>query len=88
MSFHVSNFGAAGKCLAAFADLRGMVPEHGDGAWTLSYDHGAESTHSDNGELTDYGEWWEADRWPEIVAEAVRATEEAGTALREWQRSS
>ena len=84
-AFHKSNLGSFGTDLPA--DSNGYVPTADCGPWELQYDHGSESTHDDDGELTPYGEWWEDDRWPEIVAEAVEATEAAEAGLTEWQQS-
>lgn len=83
MAFHRSNLGSYGTGLPA--DMNGYVPEDGDGPWSLSYDHGGEDTHDEDGDLTPYGEWWEEDRWPEIVTEAVAATERSEAGVREWQ---
>ena len=85
MAFHKSNFGAFGGGL--HADMNGYIPEAEDGPFDLAYDH-AERTHNADGTLTEYGEWWVEDRWPEIVAEAVKATAEAQESLREWQEQN
>jgi len=81
--YHVSNLGCYGP--RQHADMSGYVPEATDGPWDLDYDHGMERTHDDEGNLTEYGEWWEYDRWPEIRDTAVKATKEAEQALIEWQ---
>ena len=82
--YHVSRLGCYGP--AQCADMEGYVPEASDGPWDLRYDHGPEPTHDAEGELTEYGEWWEAERWPELRAAAVEATQEAEEALIEWQQ--
>ena len=86
MAFHKSNFGAFGGGL--HADMNGYVPEEDDGPFDLSYDHGSERTHNDDGTLTEYGEWWVEDRWPEIVADAIEATQEAQDDLHEWRKEN
>lgn len=83
MAFHISNLGAFGGGLNH--DMAGFVPETNDDPWTLEYDHGGQATHDEHGELTEYGKWWEEDRWPEIVAEAVKATEKAKARINVWQ---
>jgi hypothetical protein len=84
-AFHKSNLGSFGENLSA--DMHGYVPTADCGPWDLTYDHGTELTHDSDGNLTPYGEWWESDRWPEIVAEAVAATEAAEDGLAGWQQS-
>lgn len=54
-------------------------------AWELTYDHGTEQTHGDDGELTEYGQWWEDERFPEIQAEAIEATAKAEAGIADWQ---
>lgn len=83
MAFHISNFGAFRGGLTA--DMNGYVPEATDGPFDLAYDHGTERTHNADGELTEYGEWWAEERFPEIVAAQVAATEAAEARLHEWQ---
>lgn len=83
MAFHKSNLGSFGESLPC--SIEGYVPTADTGPWELTYDHGGESTHDADGELTEYGEWWENDSWPEIVAEAVAATAAAEAGLAEWQ---
>lgn len=78
MSYHVSRLGRFG--LSIHTDQHGYVPQDSDGAWDLTFGH-AEATHDKSGDLTEYGDWWECERWPEIVADAVRATAEAESEL-------
>lgn len=80
---HKSNLGIFGDHLPS--DIDGYVPTAECGPWELNYDHGSERTHDEAGELTAYGEWWRDDRWPEIVAEAVAATDAANAAASEWK---
>ena len=84
-AFHKSNLGSFGEHLST--DMDGFVPTAECGPWELDYDHGTERTHDEDGELTEYGEWWEEDRWPEIVDESVAATKAAEAGLTEWQNS-
>lgn len=84
MAYHKSNLGAFARA-GLHADMDGYVPEATDGPWDLHYDHGTERTHNPDGTLTEYGEWWREERWPEIVAEAVAATAEANAAAHAWQ---
>ena len=81
--YHVTRLGKYGP--QSCADMQGYIPEADDGPWDLDYDHGMERTHDDDGTLTEYGEWWESDRWPEILAEAEKATSDAEKSLAEWQ---
>jgi hypothetical protein len=83
MAFHKSNLGSFGDNLTT--DINGYVPTADTSAWELTYDHGGEQTHTSDGELTEYGEWWEDERFPEIKAEAMHATEEAEAALSDWR---
>lgn len=84
--YHVSKLGSYGP--KRHTDMSGYVPEATDGPWDLNYDHGTERTHDDDGNLTEYGEYWEDDRWPEIRDAAVEATQEAEEALIEWQEAN
>ena len=81
--YHKSNLGSFGSSI--HADINGYVPTAETGPWELDYDHGSEQTHDDAGNPTEYGIWWEVDRWPEIVVAAVKATAEAEAGINEWQ---
>ena len=83
MSYHISNLGAFSGDVTA--DINGYVPTADTTAWDLSYDHGTERTHDDDGNLTEYGEWFEGERFPEIKAESITATEKANEAVAEWR---
>lgn len=83
MSYHKSNLGSFGGGIQA--DMNGYVPEATDGPWDLDYNHSTERTHNDDGSLTEYGEWWEDERFPEIQAAAIAATAKAEAALAAWQ---
>ena len=83
-AFHKSNLGDFGAALPA--DINGYVPTADCGAWELTYDHGDQPTHDDDGNLTEHGEWWATDRWPEIVDEAIAAAEAAEASVRTWQK--
>ncbi len=85
MAFHKTNLGSFGNRLAA--DVNGYVPTAETTAWELTYDHGSEVTHDENGELTEYGDWFESDRFPEIQAEAIKATEEAEAGPEDWRNN-
>lgn len=81
--FHVSRLGAFGA--SVHHDMNGYVPEAADGPWDFAIDHGGQDTHDpDTGELTDYGRWWEEDRFPEWRDEAIEATRSAHTKTLEW----
>ena len=86
MSYHKSNLGSFGEGLPC--DMNGYVPEEGDDAFAGAWDHGTEKTHDDAGNLTEYGEWWQDERFPEIVAEAAEATEKANAGVEEWRTSN
>lgn len=83
MSFHKSNLGSFGENLQA--DINGYVPTAETGPWDLDYDHGSERTHNADGSLTEYGEWWEQERFPEIRDAAISATEAAEAGITEWR---
>lgn len=86
MSFHKSNLGSFGENIQA--DMDGYIPDATDGPFDLNYDHGTEATHDAHGELTEYGEWWTEERFPEIQAAAIKATKQAEEGIREWQNSN
>ena len=81
--YHKSNFGSFGAGLSS--DMNGYVPVEGDDPFAGSWDHGSESTHDAAGALTEYGEWWADERFPEIVAEAAEAAEQAEIDLAAWR---
>lgn len=81
--FHHSNLGSFGSGLPH--DMNGFVPEAEDGPWDFAIDHGCQETHDDDDNLTEYGQWWEEDGFPEWQAEAIKATELAKSALHAWQ---
>ena len=83
MSYHVSNSGAYGAGL--HTDIDGYIPDSDTGPWDLRYDHGCEETHTADGTLTEYGEWWEDERFPEILAEAIAATQAAEVGIADWR---
>lgn len=84
--FHKTNLGSFGGGIRA--DINGYVPEATDGPWAFTVDHGTERTHDDDGNLTDYGQWWEEEGFPAWRDEAVEATEQAEAGLREWQQTN
>ena len=79
-SIHVSNFGVCAPRYGRYVDMDGYIPTADCGPWELHYDHGDEDTHDADGELTEYGEWWESE-WLDIIDEAVAATEAAAVAV-------
>ena len=82
MSFHKSNFGAFGGGLPC--DMNGYIPEATDtDPFAFAIDHGTR-THEE-GDLTEYGEWWAEDGFQEWRDAAVEATAEAAAELAEWQ---
>jgi hypothetical protein len=84
--FHTSNMGSHGERLPC--DLNGFVPEASDDdPWAFTIDHGSERTHEDDGNLTEYGEWWEEEGFAAWRDDAVVATKKATDALSEWQTS-
>ena len=85
MAFHKSQLGAFGENLPC--DLNGYVPTEGTGPWDLTYDHGSESTHDSDGNMTEYGQWWE-DEWGDKVTAAVVATTEAEKELEKWRSTN
>jgi hypothetical protein len=84
-AFHKSNLGSFGNNLTA--DINGYVPTADTTAWELTYDHGGQDTHDDDGNLTEYGEWFEFERFPEIQSEAIAATKEAEAGISDWQEN-
>lgn len=83
MAFHFSRFGMFGNNLPC--DIDGYVPEQNDSPWEFNVDHGYERTHDDDGNLTDYGRWWETEGFPQWVEEAVKETKKAERQLRKWR---
>ena len=79
MAFHKSNLGNYGNRIQC--DMNGYVPTAETTPWELTYDHGMEATHDDDDELTEYGEWWEYEKFPEIKAAAIKAQAEAQSAM-------
>jgi hypothetical protein len=86
MAFHKSNLGSFGEGLPA--DMNGYVPEADDGPWDFAVDHGCESTHDEDGELTEYGEWWEEEGFPQWQADAIAATQASEEACGQWQEEN
>lgn len=87
MSFHKSLLGSFGGSAAAAADINGLVPTADTTAFELTYDHGTEATHTETGELTPYGEWWQDERFPELKLAAITATEQAEAMVYDWQQN-
>lgn len=86
MAFHKSNLGRFGDGLRS--DMNGFVPEANDGPWDFAIDHGTERTHDEDGNLTDYGDWWEEEGFPEWQDAALDAALEATKTLSKWQREN
>lgn len=86
MAYHVSNLGAFGD--ESLADMNGYIPEDGDGPWDFAVDHGGRETHDEDGDLTEYGEWWEEEGFPDWVEKCERATKRSARALNKWQRDN
>lgn len=84
--FHGSNLGSFAP--TEHLDMNGFLPDEDDGPWDLTYDHGSERTHDEDGLLTDYGIWWELERFPELKAAALGAVRSASRALAEWIATS
>jgi hypothetical protein len=74
---HKSVFGSLGDRLPC--DTRGFVPTAETDAFDLQFDH-IEDTHTVCGMLTGYGHWWQEYRWPQIVAEVFRLTQQGTSA--------
>lgn len=84
--FHYSNFGSFAPSVR---DMDGFVAEATDNdPWAFNIDHGGERTHNDDGSLTEYGEWWEEDGFPEWRDRAVAETATAEEGLVEWRSNS
>lgn len=71
MAFHKSNMGSYGS---STCDMNGYVPEATDGPWDFAIDHRTERTHDEDGELTEYGQWWEEEGFPEWRDMAIEET--------------
>ncbi len=81
--FHESNMGSYAPSVS---DMDGYVPEaDDDDPWAFAIDHGDQETHDEDGELTEYGVWWEEEGFPEWRDSAVEETERALAALAKWQ---
>ena len=85
MSFHKSNLGSFAAGINC--DMDGYIPTEDDGPFDLNIDHGSERTHDEDGELTEYGQWWEDEGYPEWRDQAIADTAEAESRLAEWQES-
>ncbi len=83
MAFHHGDLGAFGEKIPA--DMDGYVPEAGDNPWQFAVDHGGQRTHDQDGELNEYGEWWEGVGFFLWLGEAIAATTRSVEALAEWQ---
>ena len=83
MAFHISNLGCFGRGITT--DRNGFVATKDTDPWELDYDHGSEATHDAAGDLTEYGEWWEDERFPEIVEESTKATENSVAEIDKWR---
>lgn len=83
---HKSNLGSLGNRIPS--DMEGYIPEATDGPWDFAIDHGCEDTHDDDGELTEYGEWWENDGFPDWQSRAIAATEECQSAIADWRENN
>lgn len=70
---HKSAFGRLGDRLPC--DVRGYVPTAETEAFDLEFDH-IEDTHTIGGGLTGYGRWWQEYRWPQILEEVERLTQQ------------
>jgi len=70
---HKSAFGKLADELPC--DMRGYVPTQNTEAFDLEFDH-IEDTHTVCGGLTGYGHWWKEFRFPQIVAEVLRLTQD------------
>jgi hypothetical protein len=81
--FHKSNYGTFGSNLPC--DMNGYVPERNDSPFRGAWDHGTERTHDDGGELTEYGQWWEDEGFPELLERVAESLERADESLTEWQ---
>lgn len=81
--FHKSNYGSFGGGLPA--DMDGYVPEEGDDAFAGNWDHGGRATHHPDGTLTEYGEWWESEGFPDLLERATEVKERADEQLAEWR---
>lgn len=80
--FHYSSMG---EYAPITRDMDGYVPEAGDGPWDFAVDHGTERTHDDGGELTEYGQWWEEEGFPQWRDRAIEETKFAEEGLAQWQ---
>ena len=85
MTFHKTRLGSFAGNVPA--DIDGYVPTADTGPWELTYDHGSYRTHDDDDNLTEYGEWWECERFPEIKADAIEATADANDGITDWRNS-
>ncbi len=80
MTYHKSNLGSCASSVPS--DIDGFVPTAETKCWELNFAH-SERTHNDDGTLTEYGIWFEEDRFPEIKAIAIEATAKANASISE-----
>ena len=86
MAFHVSNYGLFGRYLPH--DINGFVPTEDTGPFDLTFPHEeGEQLHDSKGKLTEYGQWWVEEEWPEIKKTAIEATQDARRNLTKWRES-
>lgn len=80
--YHHSNYGSFAP---STLDMDGYVPETGDDPFVGVWGHGGQATHDEDGELTEYGEWWVEEGFPEKVERAEAEKAESDEALAECQ---
>ena len=80
MTYHKSSLGNFARSVPS--DIDGFVPTAETKCWDMNYGH-SEPTHNDDGTLTEYGIWFEEERFPEIKAIAIEATAKANASISE-----
>ena len=68
MSYHYTNLGHQRP--PSYADKDGYIPTDLAEWDSLNYDHGDSALFDEDGQLTEYGEWWRDEGFPDILAEA------------------
>jgi hypothetical protein len=91
MSYHKTNLGGFAAHVERYADIDGYVPEHGDDWRDMRYDLGPDDPEEEGiseEERQARQQHLDEDWWPDKVAEAASATDEANRAVANWQKQN
>jgi hypothetical protein len=78
--YHKSVLGSAGDSIPC--DANGFIPDLNDeDPCAFTFDHGDEKTHTPYGSLTEYGQWWVDEGYPDWLMRGNRCLGESSTTL-------